>query len=423
LWQISAQRRHTPLPNVWTHKALLLVLVSLWLVPASAHGQDQDNAQKKLQQLEAEIQAQKTKQANLEASSQAALSEADRLSLDLVALARDIRISEGNATRLERRIALLEAEETKKDAALEDRRDELLELLSALERLSKRPAGLALLQPSEALTTARIASLMGTIVPDINAKAGTLREELASLAAIQQNLSNERYSLKNTLERLTDNQLKIGSLVRKRQLEARKASSDARQIAREVQKFAAEAANLKELIEKLAEAAAKKAQSAAQIARPDRSRPDRSRPDRKKPALGFTSRPMADLKGSLPFPVMGRVIHKFGAKEDVGNARGIKIETRPDAQVVAPYDGKIVFAGPFREYGQLLIIEHGGGYHSLMAGFGELYGSVGQRVLTGEPVGAMAPVKRLAPLYLEMRQSGRAINPEPWLNRQLVSSR
>ena len=375
------------------------------------HGQSTDEAKKKLERLEAEIAAQESKRATLEATSKEALSEAERLSKELVVLARDIRISEGNATRLETRISLLETEETKKKALLEGRRDELLELLSALERLSKRPAALALLQPKEALTTARIASLMGTIVPDINAKAGTLRAELAGLADIQHDLSNERFSLKNTLERLTDNQLKIGSLVRKRQSEARKAETDARKIARDLQEIATEAAGLKELIEKLTQAAAKRAQSGALTARPDV----------RKPAFGFRSRPMTELKGSLPFPVIGSVIHRFGAKEAVGEARGIKIKTRPGAQVVAPYDGKIVFAGPFRDYGQLLIIEHGGGYHSLMAGFGELYGGVGQWVLTGEPIGAMAPAKRLAPLYLEMRRSGRAINPEPWLNRRLVS--
>ena len=380
-------------------------------VPMVAHAQSSDAAKKKLERLEAEIAEQESKKATLEAASKEALSEAERLSNELVVLARDIRISEGNATRLEIRISLLESEEAKKEARLEGRRDELLELLSALERLSKRPAALALLQPKEALTTARIASLMGTIVPDINAKAGTLRADLAGLADIQRELSNERFSLKNTLERLTDNQLKIGSLVRKRQSEARRADTDARQIAQDLQEIAAEAAGLKELIEQLARAAAKRAQSGALTARPDK----------RKPAIGFRSRPMAELKGSLPFPVVGSVIGRFGAKEVVGEARGIKIKARPGAQVVAPYDGKIVFAGPFRDYGQLLIIEHGGGYHSLMAGFGELYGSVGQWVLTGEPVGAMAPAKRLAPLYLEMRRSGRAMNPEPWLNRRLAS--
>jgi len=405
-------RRPVPLPRLLKH-LFTAILVALPLVASTtAHGQDQKEAQQKLQMLEAEIKARKARQNQLQESSQQAQTEAERLSRELVIFARDIRIAEGNATRLERRITVLEAEELKKKTALDGRQDELLELLSALERLSKRPAALALLQPNEALQTARSASLMGTLVPDINAKAKALRKELANLDKIQRDLSAERFQLKNTLERLTDHQLKVGSLIRRRQAEARKASEGAKKIAQELLQFAEEAASLKELIDKLAQAAAKRAQSATIVARPDR----------RKPAFRPNSRPIAQQKGALPFPVIGRVIHKFGAKEAVGEARGIKIETRPGAQVVAPYDGKIVFAGPFREYGQLLIIEHGGGYHSLMAGFGELYGAVGQWVLTGEPIGAMAPAKRLAPLYLEMRNGGKAINPEPWLNRQLAAN-
>jgi len=259
---------------------------------------------------------------------------------------------------------------------------------------------------------------MGTIVPDINNRAAELRNDLKSLNEIQSDLSAERYQLKNTLERLTEHQLKIGSLVKRRQSEARKASRGARKVAQELRRFAEEAATLRELIDKLAQQAANMARDAVKPATPRDI----------VPAFRPNGQPIAKVKGSLPYPVIGRIVRKFGAQEAVGEARGIRIETRAGAQVVAPYDGKIVFAGPFREYGQLLIIEHGDGYHSLMTGFGELYGAVGQWVLTGEPVGAMKAVpatglKSANQLYLEMRQRGRPINPEPWLNKQLASSR
>jgi len=408
----SHLRRVVFLLEALTHKFTFIGLMSLLALPTIAHAQDQQDAQQKLEQLKNEIDERKAQQVALEKKSQEALSEAERLSQDLVILARDIRIAEDNATRLEDRISILEAEEAHKKTLLDGKQSELLELLSALERLSKRPVALALLRPEEAITTARSASLLGTIVPDINDKAEVLKKELASLDKIQQDLSSQRFQLKNTLVRLTDHQLKVGSLVRRRQSEARKASQSAQNIAQEIRRFAQEAATLKELIDKLAQRAAKKAKSVAKLAKPDR----------KKPNYRPTSRPITSLKGSLPFPVTGRVIKKFGAKEAVGEARGIKIESRPGAQVVAPYDGRIVFAGPFREYGQLLIIEHGNGYHSLMAGFGELYGAIGQWVLTGEPVGVMAAAKKLGPLYVELRRGGQAINPEPWLDRRLTAA-
>jgi septal ring factor EnvC (AmiA/AmiB activator) len=84
--------------------------------------------------------------------------------------------------------------------------------------------------------------------------------------------------------------------------------------------------------------------------------------------------------------------------------------------VVAPYDGEIVFAGQFRGYGELLIIAHGEGYHTLLAGMTRIYGVVGQRLLSGEPVGLMGEGSKGVPrLYVELRRNGAAINPVPWL--------
>ena len=193
--------------------------------------------------------------------------------------------------------------------------------------------------------------------------------------------------------------------MQQRQAEARSAARDAAETRREIEKFAQQAASLKELIDKLAQRSANLAKDF--VPRPT-NRPDRpAQPDDFRPESG----PIREMRGNLPYPVMGRLIGKFGAKEAVGEARGIRIESRPGAQVVAPYDGKIVFAGPFRHYGQLLIIEHGEGYHSLMAGFGQLYGSVGQWVLTGEPIGVMTSKRSANQLYLELRRRGTGNKP------------
>ena len=128
--------------------------------------------------------------------------------------------------------------------------------------------------------------------------------------------------------------------------------------------------------------------------------------------------------GDLRMPASGKVVTLFGEKSrgpdglTVTKSKGIEISTRANAQVVSPFDGKVVFSGPFRGYGRLLIIEHGEGYHSLIAGFDRLDSVVGQYLLAGEPVGIMGET---APkLYLEMRQDGEAINPLPWLASKSV---
>ncbi|HWK47541.1 MAG TPA: peptidoglycan DD-metalloendopeptidase family protein [Stellaceae bacterium] len=121
-------------------------------------------------------------------------------------------------------------------------------------------------------------------------------------------------------------------------------------------------------------------------------------------------------RGAMLYPVAGRVTRRYGEEDAFGgSAKGLSIGTRAGAQVVAPFDGQIMFAGPFKGYGQILIIDHGGGYHSLLAGMDEIDGVVNQWVVAGEPVGSMGADSQTPSLYLELRRQGQPINPLPWL--------
>ena len=121
-------------------------------------------------------------------------------------------------------------------------------------------------------------------------------------------------------------------------------------------------------------------------------------------------------KGRIPYPVKGTVVKKFGELTEAGiSSKGIVIATRANAQVISPYDGTVLFAGPFRGYGELLIIEHGDGYHTLLAGLGRLDTSVGQSLLAGEPVGVMTDAGKPT-LYVELRKNGQPVNPASWLD-------
>ena len=388
------------------------ILVLLFAMPGAAQDR-KEAAESNLKRLEAEISEKQEAKTALEKAAEEAAAQAAALSSELVAAARDIRIAEEAALHLEDRIDDLETEVAVKKNHLNARRGELLKLLSALERLSVRPAALTILQPSEALVTARSASLMGTLVPEINQQSKTLREELGILASLQDALSLERFDLKNTLAELTQHQHKLASLLDNRKREAKRASSDAAEVARQLADFAAKAADLKDLVDKLAQQAAK-----LQASKPEAGRRVPGRPARI--AIG-NGRPMSQMKGLLTVPAIGSVVTRFGEQDGAGHARGMRFKTRERAQVVAPYDGQIVYAGPFRNYGQLLIIAHGDGYHSLLAGFEELQGVVGQWVLTGEPVGSMSDNAAVAELYLELRHKGESVDPAPWLGRMTAA--
>ncbi len=124
-------------------------------------------------------------------------------------------------------------------------------------------------------------------------------------------------------------------------------------------------------------------------------------------------------QGRMPFPARGRIVARYGQTNDVGVVnKGLEIATRKGAQVIAPYDGQVVFAGPFRGYGLLLIIEHSEGYHTLLAGMARIDATVGQRLLSGEPVGIMGQDEAKPTLYVELRRNGQPVNPLPWLTAQ-----
>ena len=188
------------------------------MLPAASAQEASGDAQKKLEALEAELEAGKRQQDILAQQSARARAQASALSADLIEAASEIQVAEGNIMRLETRIAGLEVETDAKRESLLANNDNIVELIAAISRLSKRPAVLALLKPDDALTTARSTSLMASLVPLIDERASALRTDLELLASLQTDLSNERFKLKDNLEALTQNQERLASLVERRRL-------------------------------------------------------------------------------------------------------------------------------------------------------------------------------------------------------------
>jgi len=352
-----------------------------------------------------------------------------KLSAALIETAAKIRDAENRLSTMEGRIEPLETRERDLRQSLANRRDEIAEVLAALQRAGRRPPPAILVSPEDAVKSVRSAIVLGAILPEMRDRAEQLAGELSELARLRTNIANERKRLTAEVAAMAAERQRMAALVderQKSQAEAEKSLVQERQTAIDM---ARQIDNLKDLVARLEQGveSANRAARAAEKATEDQkgeSRPDfvaLKDPGRLTPAIAFAS-----ARGMLPMPVNGVKIRNFGATDRFGSTeRGNSIATRAGAQVTSPGDGWVVYAGPFRSYGQLLILNAGGGYHIVLAGMERISVDIGQFVLTGEPVAVMGsgaaqvaaavPVGTSQPvLYVEFRKDGTPVDPGPW---------
>jgi septal ring factor EnvC (AmiA/AmiB activator) len=265
-------------------------------------------------------------------------------------------------------------------------------------------------------------------VPELRARAESLAKDLAELVALRKAIGSERDRLSADRDKLRDDQTRLAALVDERQRKQSEAEKDLETEGARALVLSKQVDSLQGLIGKMEQdlkSAAKAAAAASQQGTPGMAdgKPNvggLKNPARLSPAVAFAS-----AKGLLALPVNGVKIREFGGSDGAGGAeKGISLATRAGAQVTTPCDGWVVYAGPFRSYGQLLILNAGGGYHVLIAGMGRISVNIGQFVLTGEPVATMGTTSQVASilaanasqpvLYIEFRKDGTPIDPGPW---------
>ena len=359
----------------------------------------------------------------------AALSE-DRRKLNqaLIDAASGIRADEARITDAEGRLKQLTDSEAGIRKSLNGRRAVIAEVLAALQRVGRRPPPAMLMKPEDALESVRAAMLLGAVVPEMREEAAALAAQLNDLVRVRTQAAAERDGLTRDLAALAEQKLRMSLLVEQRQ----KRQSDAeRELDAERQHavtLSRQADNLKDLIAKLevnldsASRAARAATEGRALGDTRADLPALKDPGRLAPAIAF-----AAAKRTLPIPVNGVKSRDFGASDgNGGTEKGISIVTRPGAQVTAPCDGWVVYAGAYRSYGKLLILNAGGGYHVVLAGMERISVDIGQFVLTGEPVAVMGNGPQVASvmvsgagtsqpvLYIEFRKDGSPVDPNPW---------
>lgn len=378
---------------------------------------------KRLHEIERQIKSGQQKSEALDERAKSLSQEITDVTQARVNMAKSIRDLEQRMQDLETEIAILDTAEKQKRAALVEGRRTYGQLLTALQRMSRLPPEAIIAYPAEPSDLVRAAIVLRGVVPQIEGRAASLKDDLDSLAETRSAIAVRRRELTGAGASLRAERADLDKQLAAVNTQQRQTLAERQSEVARLEKLGREAEGLRELFEGLEldrepgdkpqpPAAARTATSA-----PAKKAEPKDNQTQIASAASFATSRMSQAQGQLPMPAVGRISGQYGEPMSTGISRkGLDIETRPGAQVVAPYEGKVVFAGPFRAYGQLLIIEHGEGYHTLLAGLSRIDATVGQRLLSGEPVGIMDPAADTSPsLYVELRRNGQPINPLPWL--------
>ncbi|MGI9482851.1 MAG: murein hydrolase activator EnvC family protein [Hyphomicrobiales bacterium] len=389
-----------------------------------------------LRQIESEITAARERGTALESEIETLIKESNALSERLVLMAARVQAREARITAGEEKLEGLDLEERALKDKLRRQHKMLGHLLAGLQRLEQDPPPALVVKPDDAVAALRGAMLLGAIVPELKDEASAISKSLNRLVNLRAAIVRERANVERNIAALSKERSEIESLLtQKTQVEAR--AREELKITRQRADVLAKKAKtvrqlMAELVKKREEAkkAAMKAEKKRLEKLAEKQRiAEEKRKEKEKRRIAALMRPkfkFSKAKGQLAYPVQGERVANFGsAKRDGSKSKGLSIATRSHAQVISPADGAIEFAGDFRTYGKLLIINAGEGYYLLLAGLGEITVSAGQAIRAGEPVGTMGSNAALgvtgsksgdsrAVLYVEFRRNDKSIDPRPW---------
>lgn len=374
----------------------------------------------RLASLQAEVEALKQDDASITAALIQAAKTEKKLSADIDAIGEKL-----DGLRLDAdgvRMSLIE------------KRDVFATVLGALERMGLNPPPAILVSPEDALSSVRSAILLGAVVPEMRAETRALASEMAELQRIVASIEAERGRLAATVETQVEEKEKLQLLQAEKQRLRGRSEAELESERKRSGALASKARDMRQLIaalereqerRRLADEAAAKAET--DRIESERQAARRAIPEANRLASGL---PFPQLRGQVALPAVGRLSGRFGAPDEAGGTRqGDTVTTQSGAIVTAPSDATVLYAGPFRSYGQLLILNAGDGYHIVLAGMGRINVGPGQAVLAGEPVGAMGETRLASTvavgdgagpeLYVEFRKEGKPVDPSPWWTGRL----
>lgn len=351
-----------------------------------------------LEQTEAEMEETRAAQERLREENEKLEEEMSRLQSQLVKLAAQAQRSESDLSAAEERLRILTREMEAKDRQIKAQERHLAALVRASLSLSHTPPEAMVMMPGDVTRTMKAARALKMASAGVRAETRSLGLQLAELEGLKDKVARNRDALV-TAQQAIDLQQQglVQKLSERRELQKR-LGSEARKTEERLRQLARQTRDLQQLVSEVEQQRETGTEEAA--AR------------RKSAAASF-----AAARGRIRTPVSGRLLRRFGSAEGRNaTAKGITIETRAHASVTAPFDGEVVFTGPFLTYGQMVIIHHSDHYHTLLAGLQKIDVQVGQFLLEGEPIGAMGEDASGNRLYVELRKNNQPVDPAPWMS-------
>jgi len=371
----------------------LLLLLALALLLGAAASAPRGDAEA-LAQAKAEAGQANRRYRQLDLQARRATGEADRARAASEALAARIEAAEADLTAAERRIAIIGALQVAQRARLAERQGPVIRLTAALQTMTRRPAALALVQPGSVRDAVHVRSLLAATMPEIRRRTAALREEVTRSADLSRQSETAREGLLASRAALRERRTALARFEADQRTRSQQLAGLALTQSDRALVFGEEARTLAGTIGTRQYQAALSA-SLARLPGPI-------------PRPGPVAAPAPAETIPYSLPVEGRLITGVGEISDGGvHSRGLTFETAASAPVIAPAGGRIVYAAPFRRYGNVVIIDHGQGWSSVVTDLAELHVAPGRTVRRGMPIGrAGSGSPRVT---VELRRNGRPV--------------
>ncbi|RKF19128.1 metalloendopeptidase [Altericroceibacterium spongiae] len=391
----------------------------MWAISAIGQNTESHNVsgslREDLQRALAEQDAAQKRSAQFEEKAQKSKAEADKAANRMAALAAHIQQAEAGRAAAQARSALIGRERRRLDARLAEKQRPIVQLTSALQQIGRRPVALSVLQPGSVKDMVYLRAMLSAAMPRIHDQTSDLRSEIAHSRALRREAEDAARLLKAQEDRLLKRRQSLAALELRQRDAAEQAKGSASREANRALALGERARDLDMLVGELDRAGALRRRLAAlpgPVLRP--AHPSQAR----SPAQTAPPFEQAALSAPKPYmlPVDGRLVSGFGAMGDAGRARNLTLAPHEGAQIVAPAAGRVGFAGPYQGYGRIVIIEHAGGWTSVVTGLGRTAVQVGDRVRAGMPLGT-APSGHDRHISVELRRDGEAVNPLRFVSR------